>query len=146
MNSRTPETDAELRNWEGTDWYLPELIHEHMEQSGFRHWVDVSTEADRAWGLMFGSRPDLDSPIDALFSGVAAQAAHGVLCAIAGALGVDPKHIDTALHSWYDPFAEPGPMRPLTPDQFMALIVDAADDSRRTQEVDFPDTGVAPDG
>lgn len=96
-------------------------IHSHFAASSLRDWCDVADEARRIYNLMFADIEEENvedgSPIDGVWTGAAAQAAHGVWSAVADALGLDKNILEATLEDWYFPCGEVPP--PITMDEFI---------------------------
>lgn len=96
------ETEDRLKSWNAEDAFPLDDMHVHMRDFGRWYWEDAATEGRRIYNLMFNENVENDSPVDAVFQGVAAQAAHGVFAAVAAALGVSPEAVKMAMEPWYD--------------------------------------------
>lgn len=96
-------------------------IHAHFMAGKLRDWCEVAEEARRIYNLMFADTEDEfvedDAPLDGVWSGAAAQAAHGVWAAVADALGLNKEILESTLEDWYFLHGEVPP--PMTMDEFM---------------------------
>jgi len=80
---------------------LDSAISYFEETFGKRDWCDISQEGTDVLGLILDM--DLnDSPADAVLAAVAAQAANGVFCAFADAIGIEKGVLHSAIADWYE--------------------------------------------
>jgi hypothetical protein len=108
----------ELKNWEAEDSDdVNNLLHRYFESTQLLDWCDIADEARVAYELMFDEVCEEDSPLDALITGAAAQAANGVWQAVANALGLNSSVLQSTLEPWYMPDLH-GPRKALTLDEF----------------------------
>lgn len=95
-------------------------IHAHFNSTNLRDWCEVADEARRIYNLMFADTPDEivedGAPIDGIWTGAAAQAAHGVWVAVADALGLEEKILQGVMEDWYMLHGDVPP--PMTMDEF----------------------------
>ena len=96
-------------------------IHTHFESTNLRDWCDIGNEARRIYNLMFAFAEEYvvedGSPLDGVWTGAAAQAAHGVWAAVADALGLNKRVLESVLEDWY--FINDSVPPPMTIDEFM---------------------------
>ena len=112
----------ELKNWADEDADdTNNLLHRYFEASQIRHWCSVSDEGSRAYNIMFNEEVERDSPLDALFSGIAAQAAHGVWETVAEAFGLEAKYVHMVLATYEELEPEDARIPPITFEQFMKM-------------------------
>jgi hypothetical protein len=110
----------ELKNWEAEDSDdVNNLLHRYFESTQLLDWCDIADEARVAYELMFEEVCEEDSPIDALITGAAAQAANGVWQAVANALGLNSSVLQSTLEPWYMTDLH-APRKTLTLDEFKA--------------------------
>jgi hypothetical protein len=110
----------ELKNWEAEDSDdVNNLLHRYFESTQLLDWCEIADEARVAYELMFDEVCEEYSPLDALVSGAAAQAAHGVWKAVADALGLNRHVLESTLEDWYMAKLHE-PRKVLTLDEFKA--------------------------
>lgn len=129
MTVHTPE--YYLRTWRRTtedkpreDGYIHEVaddIHTYFESTKLRDWCEVADDARRIYNLMFADIPEEEvedgAPLDGIWTGAAAQAAHGVWAAVADALGLNKSVLEGVMEDWYLVNKDVPP--PMTIDEFV---------------------------
>jgi len=110
----------EVKNWadEKAD-DTNNLMHRYFEATQLRHWCEVANEAQHVYELMFGMELEEDSPLDALISGVAAQAADGVWHAVAEAFGLEKEYVHLTLAHYEELELGQDRIPPMTVEGFM---------------------------
>jgi len=108
-----------LANWQSEENDYCDDIHHYFENLNVHYWPDVADEARVLWKVMFGDELEDGSPIDAIITGVAAQAADGVWRAVARAFGLNATLVECALAHWYEEYPEHETPPPITFDEFM---------------------------
>lgn len=122
------KTENILKNWEEDSSY-DYVIYEHMEETNVTYWCDVVFEGHHVWELMFDEKIEHNSPIDAVLSGVAAQAARGVEIAIARMFGLkDLRAIGCVLAPYYEPDYDEEKPEPITYEEFIKQYDEYAED------------------
>lgn len=98
MRKERQVSEDDLRDWENSEMVGDDL-HCYFSNYKERDWLEISEEARRVYGLMFG---DIEkwSAIDGLLSAVAAAAAEGAFAAMSDALGVE--NVSHFLGEWYE--------------------------------------------
>jgi hypothetical protein len=92
----------ELKNWETDDSdETGNLLHRYFEATQLRDWCSLADEARVVYKLMFNDELEEGSPVDAIISGVAAQAAESVWRTVAEALGLDKDVLQSTLEPWH---------------------------------------------
>ena len=93
----------EIRSEDGYFHDPADDIHAYFTASSLRDWCEVADEARRIYNLMFADTEDEfvedGAPIDGVWTGAAAQAAHGVWAAVADALGLNKNILEATLDS-----------------------------------------------
>lgn len=111
----------EIRSEDGHLHDVADDIHRHFEATKLRDWCEVADEARRIHNLMFVEAGEEfvedGSPLDGVWTGAAAQAAHGVWATVADALGLNKNILEATLEDWYIHGGEVPP--PMTMDEFM---------------------------
>ena len=92
----------ELANWDDEDSNNEDMYYDHFEKSNLWDWCDIANEGRSVWNQMFQGDLEADSPIDCIFSAIAAQAAHGAFAAIAEMFGVKCDDIESIVAYWYE--------------------------------------------
>ncbi len=111
----------EVKNWadeEADD--TNNLMHRYFEATQLRHWCDVADEARHVYKLMFAEELEEYSPLDALISGVAGQAADGVWHAVAEAFGLEKEYVHLTLAHYEELNPDDERTPPMTVEGFMA--------------------------
>ena len=118
MSKKTEET---LKNWENGENDISDDIHHHFNDFGRWNWCDIYREGSRVWNLMFPDEPiSEDSAVEAIFSGIAAQAEAGAFAQVAAALGVDAEALRMTASEWGEDQDNLPP--PVGPEKFMERI------------------------
>ena len=118
MQKTLEEVKRGLWTWhDGGD--ISNDIHVYFEMANPRDWVDVSDAACDVWKAMFDEEIEEYSPIDAIFSGIAAQAAHGAWSAVADAFGLERQYVELVLARWYED--KENLPAPISPEEFIRL-------------------------
>ena len=129
MTDHTPE--YYLRTWRRStedkpreDGYIHEVaddIHTYFESTKLRDWCEVADDARRIYNLMFADIPEEEvedgAPLDGIWTGASAQAAHGVWTAVADALGLNKSVLEGVMEDWY--LVGGGVPPPMTIDEFV---------------------------
>lgn len=115
------EVKHRLANWQLEDNDYCDDVHHYFENSSVYYWPDVADEARVLWNTMFGDELEDSSPIDAIVTGVAAQAADGVWQTFATAFGLNKKLVESTLADWYEDYSGHDKPPPITYDEFTVL-------------------------
>lgn len=117
----------ELKNWEADDSDdTGNLLHRYFNATPLRYWCEIANEARVVHEIMFNDELEDGSPLDAIISGVAAQAADGVWRTVADALGLNRHVLESALESWNIKDSQEYPP-PLTAEGFLAAYKEQED-------------------
>jgi len=82
-------------------------LHTYFEATNARDWIDAGREATEIYNVMFVDEEMGDeivedgSPLSGIWTGAAAQAAHGVWVSIADALGMNAGVLEAVFEDWY---------------------------------------------
>ena len=94
-------SDERLRKWGDIDEEEYDL---HFEELQSKHWIDVTDEAVRVFGLGFQAEIEDGSPIHAIIGAGCYESARGVFDTVAVVLGVDSRHLRDAVAAWYSEY------------------------------------------
>ncbi|OSM07674.1 hypothetical protein [Magnetofaba australis] len=112
-------SDEIIKAWRERDDPLDDIIRHFTDDFARWDWCDVADEGRRICNLMFDLDIEKHSPFDGIFAGVAAQANHGAINAMAAALGVDGRVLYLALAHWSE--EQDNPPQPVTFDALMEM-------------------------
>lgn len=105
-----------------TDWQVGDGdLHLHFEHDFAQWWWgDVAREGKRVYEETMNVAVEPESILDDILHAVAAQAASGAFSAVAAALGVEPKYLESALSDWYEEQEHARP--PVGPEGLMRAV------------------------
>jgi hypothetical protein len=97
------ETEKRILKWDDPEDTSDtcDLIHKHFQEheGAFIDWTEVANEGVRLYGLMFEEDVEASSPVDGVFSGVAAAAYCLAIAKVAKQLGVTEFAVHCALET-----------------------------------------------